>query len=58
MTKLWIFFQKVFIKVLFAIIRLNISKPIYKNFYLQISIYLYKTTLDWLNITYIVKKIK
>lgn len=44
--------------VLSIIIIRNILEFIYKSLHLQMSIYLYKQTLDWSNITYIVKKIK
>lgn len=52
------FFPNVQIMALSATIMRNILKYICKNLYLQISVQLYKQTLDWPNITYMVKKIK
>lgn len=42
----------------FAIIICNISEYICKSLHLQLLVPLYKQTLDWPNITYMVKKIK
>ena len=56
--KLRTFFLDVLIMTLFATIMRNILEYICENLHLQIPVHLYKQTLYWPNITYMIKKIK
>ncbi len=52
------FFPDVLIMALSATIMRNILEYICKSLHLRMLVHLYKRTLDWPNITYMVKEIK
>lgn len=56
--KLRVFFPNVPIMALSATITFNVLEYIRESLHLRIPVHLYKKTLDWPNITYMIKKIK
>lgn len=56
--KLHTFFSDISIMVLSATIIYNVLEYIYESLHLRTPVYVYKQTLDWPNITYMVKQIK